>query len=211
MATNAETYKIIRGIYYDPENGFRSINETYQEAKTILNSITIANVKDFLERQKSRQFKAYRGSNSYMADAPLEGLQLDLADFTEAGAVNDGFRFCMVGIDIFTKIATAIPIKTKQKHDCADALKIILKGIGIPKIVFHDNEGGFSSPEFVTILNSHKIKQTITTAPAPFAERFIATLKDQINRRLEGLEIEKQEWVKILPPVINKNMIAWMH
>ena len=143
MATNAEKDKIIRGVYYDPENGFGSINETYQEAKTILNSITIANVKDFLERQKSRQFKAYRGFNSYIADAPLEELQLDLADFTEAGAVNDGFRFCMVGIDIFTKIATAIPIQTKQKHDCVDALKIVLKDIGIPKIVFHDNEGGF--------------------------------------------------------------------
>ena len=111
-----------------------------------MNSITIANVKDFLERQKSRQFKAYRGFNSYIADNPLEELQLDLADFTEASAVNDGFRFCMVAIDIFTKVATAIPIKTKQKHDCVDALKIVLKDIGIPKIVYHDNEGGFSSP-----------------------------------------------------------------
>ena len=32
MATNTEKYKIIRGVYYDPENGFGSINETYQEA-----------------------------------------------------------------------------------------------------------------------------------------------------------------------------------
>ena len=34
MATSAEKYKIIRGVYYDAENGFGSINEIYQEAKT---------------------------------------------------------------------------------------------------------------------------------------------------------------------------------
>ena len=122
MATNTEHDKIIRGVYYDPENGFGSINETYQEAN-MLNTITLSNVKDFLERQKSRQFKAYRGFNSHIADNPLEELQLDIADFVEASAVNDGFRFCLVAIDIFTKVATAIPIKTKQKHDCVDALK----------------------------------------------------------------------------------------
>ena len=78
--------------------------------QNILNSITVANVKDFLERQKSCQFKAYRGFNSYIADNPLEELQLDLADFTEARAANDGVRFCLVAIDIFTNVATAIPI-----------------------------------------------------------------------------------------------------
>jgi len=92
----------------------------------------------------------------------------------------------------------------KQKHDCVDALKIVFENIGIPKVLYHDNEGGFSSTEFVTFVNSHKIKQIITTAPAPFAERFISTLKDQTHRRLEGLEIEKQEWVKILPKVLKK-------
>ena len=142
MSADSEKDKIIRSVYYDSENGFGSINDTYQQAKKILNSITYKDVKEFLERQKSRQFKAYRGFNSYIADAPLEELQLDLADFTEASAVNDGFRFCMVAIDIFTKVATAIPIKTKQKHDCADALKIVLKNLGIPKTVFHDNERG---------------------------------------------------------------------
>ena len=69
----------------------------------LLNSITYANVKDFFEGQKSRQFKAYRGFNSYVADNPLEELQLDIADFTEASAVNDGFRYALVAIDIFYK------------------------------------------------------------------------------------------------------------
>ena len=32
--------KIIRGFYYDADTGFGSINDTYQQAKNILNIIT---------------------------------------------------------------------------------------------------------------------------------------------------------------------------
>ena len=74
LKTDIEKDKIIRGVYYDADTGFGSINDTYQQAHKIMNSITYAYVKNFLERQKSRQFKAYRGFNSYIADAPLEDI-----------------------------------------------------------------------------------------------------------------------------------------
>ena len=48
--------KIIRQVYYS-ESGFGSIGETYKDAKKILNTITLNDVKDFLERQKTRQIK----------------------------------------------------------------------------------------------------------------------------------------------------------
>ena len=126
MSVDTEKNKIIRGVYYG-DDGFGSIRQTYEEAHKIMNSITYADVKNFLERQKSRQFKAYRGFNSYIADNPLEEIQLDISDFTESSAVNDGFRYALVGIDIFTKIATAIPIKTKQSHDCVNALNLVFE------------------------------------------------------------------------------------
>ena len=40
-----EKGKIIRGVYYDADTGFGSINDTYQQAKNILNSITHNDVK----------------------------------------------------------------------------------------------------------------------------------------------------------------------
>ena len=95
--------KIIRQIYYDVDTGFGSINETYQNAKKILNTITYNDVKDFLERQKSRQFKKYHGYNSYVASKPLQELQIDLGDFTKSGAVNDGYRYMFLAVDIFSK------------------------------------------------------------------------------------------------------------
>jgi hypothetical protein len=50
---------IIRQVYYN-ESGFGGIAETYKEAKKILNTITLNDVKEFLEKQKTRQIKGYK-------------------------------------------------------------------------------------------------------------------------------------------------------
>ena len=94
--------RVIRQVYYDVDTGFGGISETYKKSKKILNTITYNDVKDFLERQKSRQFKAYRGFNSYVASEPLQELQVDLGDFTASSAVNNGFRYMFLAVDIFS-------------------------------------------------------------------------------------------------------------
>ena len=109
-----EKDRIIRQVYYDTDTGFGSIAETHRDSKKILNTITYDDVKDFLERQKSRQTKGYRGFNSYVAHEPLQELQIDIADFTASGALSDGYRYLLVAVDIFTKYCHAVPIKDKQ-------------------------------------------------------------------------------------------------
>ena len=93
--------KLIRGVYYYVDTGFGSINDTYQQAKKILNSITHNDVKEFLERQKSRQTKPYRGFNSYVAHEPLQEIQIDLGFFTDSAPDNNGFKYAFVAIDVF--------------------------------------------------------------------------------------------------------------
>ena len=160
--------KIIRGVYYDADTGFGSINETYQQANKILNSITYNDVKEFLQRQKSRQTKPYRGFNSYVAHEPLQEIQIDIADFTRSADVNDGFRYLFVAVDIFTKICHAVPIKDKEPEESIRAMKEVLNTIGIPQQIYHDNEGSWSSKAFIRLLNFAKVKQIITSSPPPF-------------------------------------------
>jgi hypothetical protein len=204
MSNQSERDKIIRQVYYDSDSGFGSIAETHRESTKILNSITYNDVKDFLERQKSRQTKGYRGFNSYVADKPLAEIQTDIADFTASGALNNGFRYLFVAVDIFSKYAHGVPIKDKQPAESVRAMKEILKVIGVPEILYHDHEGSWNSGDFVQLLNQHKIKQIITSTPPPFAERMIQTLKMMIHTRLGGLEIDKQEWINLLPAVLKK-------
>ena len=147
--------KIIRQTYYDVDTGFGSVSDTYRDANKILNTITYNDVKDFLERQKSRQTKGYRGFNSYVANEPLSEIQIDIADFTASGALNNGFRYLFVAIDIFDKHCHAVPIKDKQPTESVRAMTEILKVIGVPEVLYHDNEGSWNSGDFIQLLNQH--------------------------------------------------------
>ena len=196
--------KIIRQIYYDVDTGFGSINETYQNAKKILNTITYNDVKDFLERQKSRQFKKYHGYNSYVASKPLQELQIDLGDFTKSGAVNDGYRYMFLAVDIFSKYIHCVPVKDKEPPESIRAFKEVLNVIGIPENVMSDREGAWESTEFIKLLNEHKIKHITSSSPPPFSERAVQEIKNMIHTRLEGLEKSRESWTEILPAVLKK-------
>mgnify|MGYP001289912168 CR=1 FL=1 len=196
--------KIIRQIYYDVDTGFGSINETYQNAKKILNTITYNDVKDFLERQKSRQFKKYHGYNSYVASKPLQELQIDLGDFTKSGAVNDGYRYMFLAVDIFSKYIHCVPVKDKEPPESIRAFKEVLNVIGIPENVMSDREGAWESTEFIKLLNENKIKHITSSSPPPFSERAVQEIKNMIHTRLEGLEKNRETWTEILPAVLKK-------
>ena len=199
--------KIIRQIWYDKDTGFGSIADTYKDAKQILNTITLNDVKVFMEKQQIQQLKAYKGFNSYVANKPLEEIQIDIADFTASGALNNGYRYLFVAVDIFTKFCHAVPIKDKFPPESIRAMKEVLNVIGKPEILYHDFEGSWNSKPFIRLVNENNIKQIITSSPPPFAERMVQTIKNMIHTRLQGLEIDKQEWINLLPSIL-KNIIT---
>jgi len=198
-----EKEHVLRTVYYN-EDGFGSINDTYKQAKKQLNSITIEDTKQWLEKQKGRQTKAYKGFNSYVADEPLEEIQIDLADFTKSASDNDGYRYCLVAVDVFTKILWGVPIKNKKPDECVRGFKEVLDKIGIPKQIYHDNEGSFSSLKFIRLVKPHKIRQIIVSTKAPFAERAVQTIKNMIHARIEGLDLPVEKSVEMLPAILKK-------
>ena len=114
---------------------------TLTNKQTILYSITYNDVKGFLERQKSRETKPYRGFNSNVAHEPLQEIQIDLGTFTDSAPDNNGFKYAFVASDIFLKLCHVVPIKDKQTEGSVRAMKEILDVIGIPKVLYHDNLG----------------------------------------------------------------------
>lgn len=197
---------VIRGIYYDTEDGFDSVINTYRKANKVLNSITVADVKAFIEKQKGsfKQTKSYKGFNSYVAPSALHEIQMDLAVFTDSAQDNDGYKYAFVAIDIFTKYMWAVPIKDKRPPESIRAFKEILVKIGTPAQVLSDREGAWESDDFVALLNQHKIKHIISSSPPPFSERAVQEIKNMIHKRLDGLELSKEKWVDMLPPVLKK-------
>ena len=106
--------KLVRGVCYDADDGFVSINDTYKQSNRIFNAITLSNAKHFLPKRKSRQTKSYRGFNSYVAKEPLQELRIDLAVFTDSAPDANGYKSVFVAVDIFTKMLWAMPTEGKQ-------------------------------------------------------------------------------------------------
>ena len=90
--------------------------------------------------QKQLQFK-YKGYNSFIASDFLDKIQLDIADFTKNAEENESFRYALVAVDVFSRYAWAVKMKTKQPHDIITAFKEIVRVIGKPKTIFSDMEG----------------------------------------------------------------------
>ena len=143
--------------------------------------------------------------NSYVADEPLGEMQTDLADFTRSASEHDGYRYCLVAADVYTKMLWGVPTKNKKKTEgCVRAFKEVLDNIRKPQHIYHDNEGSFSSIEFIRLVNEHKIKQIIVSTKGPFAEREVQTIKNMIHARTEGLDLPVEKWVEMLPAILRK-------
>ena len=181
--TKEEKEKVIKQIYYD-EDGFGSIKETYENSKKVLNSITLNDVKQWMDKQTIAQLKPYKGFNSYVAHHPLQEIQIDIADFTRSGSFNKNYRYLFVAVDIFTKFCHAVPIKDRQPQESVRAMTEIIEKIGKPENVYHDFEGSWTSIPFIRLLNEQKIRQITVSTPPPFAERMVQTIKKMILNAL---------------------------
>ena len=49
--------------------------------------------------------------------------QVDLADLSQLSAYNDGYRYLLNCIDVFTKRAWSVPLKTKTGREVSDAFE----------------------------------------------------------------------------------------
>ena len=185
---------IINNVYKD-KSGFSSIQKTYQEANAKDTTITLQNVRDWFAKNVERK-KQLKGYNSFINDGAQEEYQVDLAFFKAKDKIEIG----LVMIDIFSKYAVVIPIASKETPDViAGMMEGFQKMGGKPKCIYSDNEGALGSSLFDEFCENHKVKLITTRTHAWVAERFIRTLKDMINKRIENTE---KTWKDVLFEVL---------
>ena len=105
-------------LYYDP-SGFQSQQRLYQEAKKIDKTIKITEVKDWYEKNVN-ETRYYGGKKSFVAPHPNYEYQMAL--FFVSDLENQRCNMAMACIDIFTKFATVVPIRSKKPDDYQRAL-----------------------------------------------------------------------------------------
>ena len=127
--------------YYDPANpiGFTGNHRHLKNP----------NAKEWLSKQDAytmhkpirRRFK----TRSYQTSHVDRQWQADLVDMQGLSAHNDGYRYLLTCIDIFSRYAWAVPIKTKLANDVIDAFKSIFKEGRIPELLQTDQGKEFEN------------------------------------------------------------------
>ena len=189
--------KIINDIYFD-RAGFGSKKTTLADARKKDNTITMADVEDFLRKNVELK-KNPTKYNSFVAPHNYHTYQIDLFfmgyyDFDE----EQKFRGGLVAIDVLSKYAVVVPIKTKNGEDVLEATKEALRKMGKkPKIIYTDDERAIAGEDFKEYVEGEGIELYRTRGHPAFAERFIKTFKDKLFKRVEADEKKGKENIQM--------------
>ena len=180
--------KIINDIYFD-RSGYGSKATTLKDAREKDSSIKMSDVEQFFRKNVEIKAKP-RGYNSFVAPKNNYSYQIDLFfvgyyDFDE----EQKFRGGLVCIDVLSKYAVVVPIKTKNGEDVLEATKEALRKMGKkPKMIYTDDERAMAGEDFKDYVEGEGIELYRTRNHPAFAERFIRTYKDMLFKRVEADE-----------------------
>jgi len=159
-------YKRLDKIMED--NLYPSATILYQLAKQKDSSITMKQIKDYINSQEAYQITKERhlttNSMGHVVSFSLWGtIQIDLLDMSKfsfdysqfkskkklegvATKFNKGYKYIMIMIDVFSRYVDCVMLKSKSIEDCVNSLKIMLDHNKIsPNIIMSDSESSFMS------------------------------------------------------------------
>ena len=114
--------------------------------------------KEFLAKQNSYTLHKPRRIRFPRRKTYSKGIadlyKIDLADVSNLSSYNDGMRYILTCIDVFTKRAWAIPLHTKSGRNVAEAFEKILMD-GKPNMVQSDKGTEFLNSTFQSMLQRH--------------------------------------------------------
>lgn len=186
------TEQLLRKLYYNIESpaSFSSAERLYAEAKQFDKSIKLDDVKKFLSgeltftlhRRVVRKFKR----NPVVASRHGEQGQADLIDIQKYKKENNNISFILTVIDVFSKFAHAIPLKSKSAADVANAFKALFKTYR-PLSIQKDEDKEFTCKAVQTVFKQHLVKWFLAKnekIKCAVVERFQRTIMTRINKYL---------------------------
>lgn len=175
-------------VYYDPRNpgSFSSIANLARAASVrrdqartwLLGQDTYT-----LHRQARKRFPR----NRFYVDNIDELWQADLCDMRSLSEFNDGYKYLLTCIDVFSRFAWIVPLKTKQNTSVIEGFERILASGRKCIFVQFDKGMEFLGGATLKFFKRHGIKYYTTRNPdtkAAIVERFHRTIKARMWRYL---------------------------
>jgi transposase InsO family protein len=200
----------LSSVYYDAKRsgGFGGVDRLYRDAKREGKfKITRRQIKEWLMKQDTytlhkpvrRNFRR----NRVIVGGIDEQWQLDLADMQSLQKFNDGYRYLLVCVDVFSKYAWVIPLKNKTGLSLVEAFKLILSTGRKPEKVMTDQGTEFFNKHFQALMKEKDINlyNTYNETKASIVERLIRTLKTRMWRYFTAKKTMR--YIDMLPDLVH--------
>lgn len=154
-----------------------------------------------LHRQARKNFSRQRTIMRGIDDT----IQADLVEMIPYAKQNNGMKYILTVINIFSKKAYARPVKDKSGPEVTKAMESILKSMNHPIRNLHvDNGKEFYNKHMKKLLADRKINMysTFTIKKAAICERFNRTLKNKMWKMFSYRGPFK--WIDILQSLIDE-------
>ena len=197
---------LLKELYYNPSSGFIGANKLYIKAKAIDAKITMNKVNEFLQKQATAQItkevKHNKTYNSIISPSIHNNYQIDLMDLPEPKQ-NNGFKYLLTCIDIYSRKVDIEPIKTKTGDTVLKAFKSIIHRMGLCKNLNCDLGSEFIYIPFKRYCDDNNIivwySNPEESNKNAIIERFHRTLRNMI---LKYTVANGKSYINILPQLI---------
>ena len=193
----------LKELYYDPKSpaGFASVAKLAKAS-----GYSKAKVKTWLKAQPTytlhRQARKHYPTRKYIVHDMDEQWQADLADVALIARENDGYRFILTVIDIFSRYAWARPLKSKRGEEVAAAFQDIFREGRIPKRIQTDQGKEFENRHVLSLFHQYNIElfSVKSAYKAALVERLNRTLKHKMWRYFTMST--QQNWTRVLQDIV---------
>jgi transposase InsO family protein len=181
----------LSSVYYDSKRagGLGGVERLYRDVKEEGKlKISRKKIKEWLMKQDTytlhKPMRRHFRRNRVIVGGIDQQWQMDLADLQSMQKFNDGYRYLLVCIDVFSKYAWVVPLKNKTGPALVEAFKIILASGRKPEKIMTDQGTEFLNRHFRALMKEEDIElyNTYNETKASIVERLIRTLKTKMWR-----------------------------
>lgn len=205
----------LKNIFYDVKNA--AVFGTSKKLKEKLGirekkRITNKKIKEWLQHQDvvtlHKQHKEKFGRNHYTIFNIDDLWEFDLCDMQSLAMYNDGYKYILSVIDVFSKYGWMVPLKNKTAIQVTRGLKNIMETSGRkPRNIQSDEGTEFKNSTLSSFLKSRGIKQNFpmlqSLQKAAVVERFNRTLKIKIFKYFTFKGKDYRRYLNVLQELVD--------
>jgi transposase InsO family protein len=203
---------VLTRLYDDPSTKATGRDQLYDKVKDRYVGISRRAVMRFLKNQTDWQLHrpSHTGARKCCVHQPQAVIevhrrwQIDLVDLSSLAPWNNGQRWLLTVIDLFSKFAWVRALKRKEASHVVNGLQSVFdEAMHTPEVIQSDNGSEFIAHRTQALLARNNVKQVLSRPYNPQAngqiERFNGTLKRKLYRHMTQFETKK--WLDVLPMV----------